>query len=167
MCHGQIYGLIRHRMKIIIYFKLLIAILKTTDKQGTCNSVALPASFIFHFSPFNKGRCSYLCDWAYLLYDWCLHATRLHLLLQEDLLLGLLDDVLSPIGSTDNLQDLTWETTKQEERWVHGCLAVDKGIRSSQCITFGASLSKGYLWFNLIWLFRSILSWGNKTWQKT
>lgn len=38
-----------------------------------------------------------------LLYDRCLHTRRLHLLLQEDLLLGLLDDVLSPIGSTDDL----------------------------------------------------------------
>lgn len=40
----------------------------------------------------------------YLLYDRCLHTSRLHLLLQEDLLLGLLDEVLSSIGSTDNLQ---------------------------------------------------------------
>ncbi len=64
-----------------------------------------------HFSKalnqFIKANSSYLCNGAYLLYDRCLHATRLHLLLQEDLLLGLLDDVLSPIGSTDHLQDLT------------------------------------------------------------
>lgn len=40
---------------------------------------------------------------AYLLYDWRLHATRLHLLLQQDLLLGLLDDVLSSVGSSEHL----------------------------------------------------------------
>lgn len=56
---------------------------------------------------FNKVWCSYLRNGAYLLYDRRLHATRLHLLLQEDLLLGLLDDVLRPIGSTHHLQDLT------------------------------------------------------------
>jgi len=49
---------------------------------------------------------------AYLLYDRRLHAAGLHLLLQEDLLLGL-DDVLRPVGSTDHLQDLTWEAGKQ------------------------------------------------------
>lgn len=47
-----------------------------------------------------------------LLYDWCLHTTRLHLLLQEDLLLGLRDDVLSTVGSANHLQDLTWEETR-------------------------------------------------------
>lgn len=47
---------------------------------------------------------------GYLLYDRCLHAARLHLLLQEDLLLRLLDDVLGPVGSAHHLQDLTWGT---------------------------------------------------------
>lgn len=44
---------------------------------------------------------------AYLLDDRCLHAARLHLLLQEDLLLWLLDEVLCTVGTTDQLQDLT------------------------------------------------------------
>lgn len=39
---------------------------------------------------------------SYLLYDRRLHAARLHLLLEEDLLMGL-DEVLRSIGSTDNL----------------------------------------------------------------
>lgn len=70
-----------------------------------------------HFYSLIKATCpglTYLCEGAYLLYDRGLHATRLHLLLQEDLLLRLLDDVLSPVGGADNLQDLTWETTKQK-----------------------------------------------------
>ncbi|MEQ2212024.1 hypothetical protein XENOCAPTIV_023332, partial [Xenoophorus captivus] len=44
---------------------------------------------------------------AYLLYDRSLNATGLHRLLQNNWLLGLLNDVLSPIGSTHHLQDLT------------------------------------------------------------
>lgn len=52
---------------------------------------------------------------VYLLYDRCLHAARLHLLLQEDLLLGLRDDVLSPVGSANHLQDLAWEDGRDTE----------------------------------------------------
>lgn len=50
---------------------------------------------------------SFVQHFCYLLYDRCLHAARLHLLLQEDLLLRLRDDVLSPVGSAHHLQDLT------------------------------------------------------------
>lgn len=91
-------------MSVFKHNELYTVILKITDEQNTC-------SHVFTFSkalpPFNKSGGSYLCNGAYLLYNRSLHATRLHLLLQEDLLLGLLDDVLSPIGSADHLQDLT------------------------------------------------------------
>lgn len=60
--------------------------------------------------PHTQGPAGRLCDVGYLLYDRRLHAARLHLLLQEDLLLGLLDEVLGPVGSADHLQDLTWGT---------------------------------------------------------
>lgn len=69
--------------------------------QPCCTSSPLRFSRFNASPPFTNALVSYL------LYDRCLHTARLHLLLQEDLLLGLLDDVLSPIGSTDHLQDLT------------------------------------------------------------
>lgn len=90
-----------------------------------------PTSFLLFknaLHQFTKENSSYLCNGAYLLYDRCLHATRLHLLLQEDLLLGRLDDVLSPIGSTDHLQDLTWDPTKKKRcEKVHASLATATG----------------------------------------
>lgn len=62
---------------------------------------------MFQTAVITKAWGLFLCKVGYLLYDRRLYAARLHLLLQEDLLLGLLDDVLSPVGSTDHLQNLT------------------------------------------------------------
>ena len=46
---------------------------------------------------------TYLRDGAYLLNHRGLDTARLHLLLQEDLLLGLLDDVLGSVRGTHHL----------------------------------------------------------------
>lgn len=43
----------------------------------------------------------------------------LHLLLQEDRLLGLRDDVLSAVGSAEHLQELTWRMVGVGTRKTH------------------------------------------------